>query len=1115
MSDSCLHQRIGISNSIWVGLLLAALLSVVAGISPLAQTRGYKTELTQIVPASAAIPSDGVMVTLLGRGFKAGQNLVSSDPSVLVLSFQVASPGVASAMLRVLPGAQPGAVRLDIQDPFGRGTGWQDVIPKLALVPSGALSSPLSIRDAAVVFPLPGTLLSPDKPLMVRGALVTSGSGAVIGRFLLDGVAFDQFTAVAGGGAPAEVSARIPIPYTGPGTHDLQIEVISPQHFLSGTVAIIGADESRTALALLGPAEGSAAFSPPLFRWTFVPGAAGYEVALVPQREQGDRYLWRSYTSEYTPSPVEWEQVRSGAYRWTVRPVFPGEALGAAAPSRTLFVGGSSVELRLTPPAVGPKPGTLLLGWEGGPTGALYRLEFSSGGKHLFDALTRNPWYLLRLPATANPIEVSVTALAPDGRPLGPPIQGTAESPRSEKYAEPSVLFAADPATVTAVAPADGSTVSLSRPPISARWQGIVDPDDVVLFLDSTDVTAMAALQPGSFTYTPVSDLAAGAHTVRLSLGADERSWTFTVSGGLPEAKGTPTGAAPEETPSEKAAPAARQTAPSGSWTAQAALTYTGISGSEPDQADTLRATLTGQSDLGNGAGFFKSTVDASWRHDFQDPKVTVNESRSWLLSGGVKGEKVSFDAQAGYGAAEILGGSQFLSTGPTRGAGQLRLATPAGEFGAFASFDQRTPGVGSATGAGDVRVQAASYALPLPSKNFDVRLLGLWTDRDATAYEPASKGHVLGTLGTLQISPALTLTFEAARSTQDLKAGQSVSANAFRLGVAGKAAGLTYALNLRRVDGDFSNTANPGYNAGGIPDRQGGDLALSRSFGKLATSFDLQYAEDGVGGAGAVPSTRHWQTHLGFAHPLGQACAVALDLNGTHDRGGEDHAKGLPGVRRNQEGLVLTFTQRAGHLSFAQTYTGQRVRDSANPASDVDLSSLVLTAGGSFTETLGLAATASLSRTDLPFGAGRTDIAVVSLSPTWTIPEAHLALMPQVMYTRTTNDAGTADSRLDEYGLTVQWSPSFWRSFLALQGSALWSDGHAASGPNLPGTNHRYLLSVSFRWGGGKGTLNDRFVGPPSPAAMGLLRCPTGFPGAFGVRSPYAPGSPFGAPRL
>lgn len=1096
-------------------VLLFILGGFLIGPAAFGQTHGYVTELTQLVPGNAAIPSEGVTLTLLGRGFRRGQSLVSSDPAVQVLSFQVASPSVASAVLRVLPGARPGPVRLDIRDPLGRGTGWQDLIPRLTLVPSGALSAPLSVRDAAVVFPPPGTLLSPDAPLMARGALVTSGSGVVIGRFLLDGMAFDQFTAVAGGGAPVEVSARVPIPYTGPGTHDLQVEVLSPQHFLSGAVRIVGADQSRSALALLGPAEGGSVSAAPTFRWTFVPGASGYEVALAPENGQGPRYRWRSHGAEFEPPPAEWAAVKPGAYRWTVRPVFPGGALGPSAPSHGLFVGGASVALRLAPPAPGSRPGTLLLRWEGGPAGAYYRLEFTLGGERLFDALTPDSRYLLRLPAGAEAVAFSVTAISPDGRPLGPPARGTAEGPRSERYAEPRVLFAAGPAAVTAVAPGDGSTVSLSRPSISARWQGAVDPEDAVLFLDTTDVTAMAAFQPGGLTYTPVLDLSPGPHTVRLSLGTADHSWTFTVSGGVPEAKSPPAGAAPPGASPEKAPETGPKGGPTGSWTAQAALTFAGVSGSNPDQADTLRGTLTGQSDLGNGAGHFKSTVDASWRRDLQEPRHAVNESRSWLLSGGAKGEKASLDAQAGYGAAEILGGSQFLSPGLTRGAGQLRLGTPAGEFGAYASFDENIPGVGSAAGTGEVRVRAASYALPLPSKDFDVRLLGMWTDRDAAGNDPGATGRVLGALGTFRISPAFALTLEAARSNQHPAGAASFQGNAFRLGISGNAAGLAYAVNLRRVDGDFTNTANPGFEAGGVSDRQGGDLQLSRSFGKLATSFDLQYAKDGVGGTSTVPSARHWQAHLGFAHPLGKACAVALDLNGTRDRGGEDLSKGLPGVRRNQEGLVLALTQRAGRLSFAESYTGQRVRDSANPASGVDLDSLVLTAGGSFTDNLGLAATASLSRTDLPVGVGSTDVAVVSLSPTWTIPEARLTVLPQYLYTRTKSDSGTADSRLDEYGLTVQWSPLFWRSFLALQGSAFWSDTRGAAGASPEGTNHRYLLSISFRWGGGKGALNDRFAGAPVPATMGLLHSPVQPGGPWGLRSLRPYGAPLTPPRL
>ena len=91
-------------------------------------------------------------------------------------------------------------------------------------------------------------------------------------------------------------------------------------------------------------------------------------------------------------------------------------------------------------------------------------------------------------------------------------------------------------------------------------------------------------------------------------------------------------------------------------------------------------------------------------------------------------------------------------------------------------------------------------------------------------------------------------------------------------------------------------------------------------------------------------------------------------------------------------------------------------------------------------------------------------------------------------MYTGTKSDTGTADSRTDQYGLTVQWSPAFWRSFLALQASALWTDHSGLMVSQQTGTDHRYFLTVSFRWKGGKGS-PQRPVQPPG-AAPGMGSC-------------------------
>lgn len=1103
-------------------LALALALGLLTGTPAAAQAAYFPVELVQMVPATAAIPSDGVTVTLLGRGFAQGQWLVSGDPGVQVLAFRVASPTVATATLRVLPTAVPGPVRLDIAEVDDYGTSWQDLIPRLTLTPGGSISAPLSVRDAAVVFPTPGTLLAPDRPLFARGLLATSGSGVIVGRFLLDGVPFDQFTTVAGGGAPVGVTARVPIPFTSPGTHDLAVEVLSPQHVLSGAVRLVGTAESRSALALLSPLAGASASAPPRFRWTFVPGATAYEVALSRAGAAAPERTWRSSRSEFTPETDRWEGLPPGSYTWTVRPLFPGDVLGAPAPARALFVGGAPVTLALAPTVAGPREGSLWVSWEGAPAGALYRLEFSAGGSPLFSALTRKTQYLLRVPAGATDLQVSVTALGPDGRPLGPPARGPVAQPRSALRDEPAVRYAAGPVTVTAVSPADGASVAQPRPPLSARWQGAPDEGDIVLFVDTTDVTAMAALRPGGLAYTPVLPLAPGPHTVRLSLGAAERAWSFTVEGQAPQAGGpaSPEGAVEggAEAPAQEGGSGGAGGAPTGSWTLEAAGVLTATGGDSGGDSDTFRATLTGQGDLGaERGGFFKGTADAAWRSDLDAPHVTENESRSWLLSGGARGDRWTAEGQAGYGSVEIMDNSQFLSAGLVRGGGQFRADTPAGEFGAYASFDDHLPALGSATGAGETQVAAAAYAFPFRSDRYSLRLMGLWTDQKASLYAPGGEGRTFGLLGRARFSTAFAVDLEVARGHQRPDGGSSTSGDAIRLGFSGTAAGLTYALNLRRVESDFANAANPGYNAGGVPDRQGADLNLSRTFGKVATSFAYLYAEDGVGGGLAgVPEGQHQQARLGAALPLGQAATLSFDLNGQWDRSGADLALGLPGVERDQLGLTLSSTQRARQLFFSETFTSQRVRDDLNPTTELDLDSLVLSAGGSFTRSLGLSATGAFSRTKAPFGAGDTDLVVLSLCPSWTLDPAHLTVLPQISWTRTKNSAGTLDTRVELYGLTLQWEPTFWRSMLAFQGSAIWDRTRGATaypGGALATSDFRYLFSLSLRWNGGRGSLDERYRTPGEPATLGRLH--PGAPGApalsrFSPASPYAPYSPY-----
>ena len=1072
--------------------------------------------LTAISPQQITIGTGPMTVTLLGSGFSAryGTRLVSQSPYVQILSFTITGFSSATAVVMAVPGAQPGPVRLDLMDRYADTTVGQ-AVPPLVLIGASAISAPLAVRDAAIVYPQPGTLLAPNNPIFARGVLATSGSGVIIGAFTLDGVAYDQFTVVAGAGAPVQVESKMPIPFTSGGTHDLQLAILSPQPFASGAVRVVGVPESRTALQLISPSEGWSASAPAPFKWTMVPGATAYEVLIGRQPFDTGAKVWRTSLDYWTPTGADWKGLGNGEFYWTVKPIFAGDVRGTGPAFRRVVIFSGGFTLTANAPAPGPRPSSLLLSWSGAPEGALYFLEFfqAGGNERLFTAYTREPKYLLRFPAGASDLDYTVTAFDASGVRLGEPAKGTAIAPRSSAWpGSGEFKFAAGPVSVTGMSPKDGAAVSTQQPSIGATWSGVVAPEDIALFIGTSDVTGMASIQPGRLTYTPILPLPAGTATVKLTLGDVQQAWSFTVKSGAPEAGAEASSASKPEEPEPAAATSAGKAStkegpkPSGAWTAQIGGTATEISGSNPDQQDTFRATLSSQSDIGSGGYFLKDTADAAFRHDFTDPSRTVNESRNWLFSGGYKGANWGAEGQVGYGAVDILGDSQLVTSGLARGGAEAKLDTLAGQFGAYSSFDNTTPALGSASGSSDMRVRAASYALPLPSDKYTVRLMGLWTDQDASAYLPGGSGRVFGILGKFAFSPQLSMYVEAARGSTTPDGGTETQGNAYRLGFGGTVWNTSYTLNFRRVASTFSNAANPGYTQGGVPDRSGADLSLSRAFGKLATAFTYRYAKDGVGDSisGSSNGTQHAAT-MTFSLPVGTALSFMLSLNGERDRGGQNALYALPGTERNIYGWTLGSTQRASKLFFSETYTGQRVKDDLNPTAKMNMDSFVLTAGGNITTSLGIAATGSYTRSKGSDLVGTTDLYVFSLSPYWNIESWNLTVMPRAMYTKTKNSLGTLDTRMEQYGLTIQWSPKWMRSLMALQCTAEWNSNKTGIAPAYmptPGTytptvlsDHRYMLSLTIHWGGGKGTLNDRYAQPGMPGTLGSGAAPAPIP--------------------
>lgn len=95
------------------------------------------------------------------------------------------------------------------------------------------------------------------------------------------------------------------------------------------------------------------------------------------------------------------------------------------------------------------------------------------------------------------------------------------------------------PPRITQVSPVRDATVESDRPLIYATVSDNggtgVDPNATKLFLDGTDVTALATVTPAFVSFKPNAPLSSGRHTVRLALadGAGNTAttdWAFTVS---------------------------------------------------------------------------------------------------------------------------------------------------------------------------------------------------------------------------------------------------------------------------------------------------------------------------------------------------------------------------------------------------------------------------------------------------------------------------------------------------------------------------------------------------------------------------------------------------------
>lgn len=1046
--------------------------------------------IAEVAPPAVARGARSMVLRLVGSNFQRGAIVLATAPDLTIEQTTVLSPTLAEVIVTARSDATVGPRRLDLRNPDGETTRDGAVV---LVYPASSLTAPLGVTAAAIVFPRPGSLMAFDEALYPRGLLATTGTGIVVGSWLFDGAPFDRFTAVVTGGLPIEVRSRIPIPVSFAGGHRLELAIETPQRLVSAPVKVIQVVARSSGLLIYAPANGAVIGRRiPLFRWSLVPGASGYEVLLEGEPPALTK-RFRLAEAEWRPSRRDLDQIGPGAHTWRVRAVFPGAVEGEPTPAQRFALLPEKVALKFLPAVKDPSTGRTLLRWEGGSVGLLYRLEFFQGeaSAPVFSALSVKQEYLLPegSPYGSSEYRARVSAYGPEGDVLG---KSELQVPGSAFVRRvPRLQRARKPLEVSLREPPENAVVETDRPRIAARWNGVAPPETVALAIDTTDVTGACRVEPTSITCDAFLPISSGEHTVRLSLQGEVTAWTFTVG--------------PQQ-PAETEKPGLRT-----DWAATVLGTLTVVPGNAPDQNDDARLQLSSQGDLGNEALSAKLTGDISFRHQISQPESTVQESRNWLFQAGAREGKFRQEGVVGFAAPSFLDQAELLTTGLAKGGVEARLFSPMANLFYYQTFDAKPAGVVTADSGEEQKVRLGALTTPGDPNRFFLRAIAMEVEDSPGLYSPGGKGEAFGLFGKWSLGPAFSVLFEAARGDFTPRAGSAEGereGSAARLAILGTAGSFNYGVNVRLTEAEFVNPANRGFTPGGIADRRGGDLSLTKAFGRTSLALQVRHLEGGNSSGSVQPGAREDGGNLTLNTTIGQKVSVSASAQITADRADADLEHHLPETDRTQSGWTVTVNENPGAITFSQTYSNQRLRDDVNPSSDQTIQTASVNAAGALAPNLNLSALVSGTRSESIPDAGQTDQLLVSLQPSFAIPALWLSLQPRVAYNRSQNRVANLDSRGEQYQILLLWAPTWVGSLVNLQFFADWNRNRSKGQSGASPFTHRYAGTLTLRWGAGKGPAAPDQTALPGSTPIEPPREAAASPASEAVRTPRGGGS-------
>ncbi|MBI4915838.1 MAG: hypothetical protein HY825_08320 [Acidobacteria bacterium] len=512
------------------------------------------------------------------------------------------------------------------------------------------------------------------------------------------------------------------------------------------------------------------------------------------------------------------------------------------------------------------------------------------------------------------------------------------------------------------------------------------------------------------------------------------------------------------------------------------------VGNDEPDGADTAEANLqlSTQSDVNVGSGGVKATADVGWRRGFTPADGPLAQSRNWQAELGLRNGPVRPEGRAGYSPPDFLDQSEFLASGLARGGALGKVGTAAGTVSYYQTFNESSEASAGSLGP-EQRLKAVAYEAPFDGTRFLLRAMAIRAEEETGPYTLGSRTEAIGLLGRFVLSPGLTLMLESARGEyqgNDEPGAEKREGWGLRLGASGAAGTFTYAVNLRQVDNDFINPLNPGFTPGGVPDRIGGDLSLSKLLGRASLSLQLRRQKSGGGSDSAFPSVVEDGAMVNLAVPLGQKVQLAASGTFGGTDGDADPVNSLPGTDRSQLGGMLSLTEMVGTASFTQALSWQETTDEVMPGADQTVTMATLGANGTLGGMLMLSAMLSGTRGEGSPLMGTTDQLVLSLQPSLNLSSLALVLTPRAGYTRMKNDVSRMDAASEQYQLVVQWSPAWASSLVSVQAGADLSRSLSGADMPAPPFQRRYTATVTLSWRA-DGVSAAAAAPPPSPPPM------------------------------